>query len=400
MTKHAEQRIAERFPGVDPWGTLQMVQHAVAMGAVRAEAESVSGETIYRFPLADGREMFPVVTKDGAVKTVLSHGMEITTPTGRTTLGKRLLGPGVHFIDSEAYFADPSEVPSLNSTTAKLLLMRSPAHAWHAHPRLNPAWEPEIKTTFDIGTAAHRAILGKGASYHTYPEHMLASNGAASTAAAKEWAEDIRAAGGVPLKADQVDAIGLMQAKAADHLGEVGIMLDPARAEVVVIGEIEGVLCRSMIDNAPTDPAEPLYDFKTTTDANPEACVRAVMNYGYDIQARFYIEAWKAATGEDRRFRFIFQEKEAPFEVCVVELCGDDLDMAAKKTRRAREIWRNCLSSNHWPGYPAGVHRLELPGWFTERWLERESVEGEYRRRHGHDILDQARRWQSPHAAE
>ena len=33
--------------------------------------------------------------------------------------------------------------------------------------------------------------------------------------------------------------------------------------------------------------------------------------------------------------------------------------MASKKTRRAREIWGNCIRSNYWPGYPNGVQRVE-----------------------------------------
>ena len=160
--------------------------------------------------------------------------------------------------------------------------------------------------------------------------------------------------------------------------------------------EIEGVICRAMLDNLPADTAQPIYDFKTCENANPHACVRAVMNYGYDVQASHYVETVLAATGQERAFRFIFQEKSAPFEVCVVELSPDSNTMARKKTRRAREIWRECVASNHWPGYPPGVQVIDLPDFFQERWRERESVEADFRRRTGTDILDQARRWQSP----
>ncbi|MEB3419941.1 PD-(D/E)XK nuclease-like domain-containing protein [Salipiger marinus] len=304
---------------------------------------------------------------------------------------------GLHYgIADDTYHADPAPVPSLSSTLARLILDRSPLHAWWAHPRLNPDFEPVERKTFDIGRAAHRAVLGAGSDYVAIPHEILASNGAASTKAAKEFIEQARASGLTPLKAAEVDQIGEMRVKVHQRLDEMGIVLDSACSEAVVLADISGTTCRVMIDNAPRDPAQALYDFKTTTDASPEHCTRAVMNYGYDVQAAFYLDAWKATTGEDRAFRFIFQEKEAPFEVCIVELSGDDLDIARKKTRRAREIWQQCLTSGRWPGYPAGVHRIELPGWFTERWLERESAESDFRRRHGHDVLDQARRWQAP----
>ncbi len=48
--------------------------------------------------------------------------------------------PGLHRLEAEACHRDPAPAPSLSSTLARLLLRRSPAHAWHASPRLNPDW--------------------------------------------------------------------------------------------------------------------------------------------------------------------------------------------------------------------------------------------------------------------
>ncbi|MBR9839934.1 MAG: hypothetical protein GYB50_18840 [Rhodobacteraceae bacterium] len=313
------------------------------------------------------------------------------------------LTTGLYFgVSDEIYHGDPAPRPSLSSTLARLILDRSPLHAWTAHPRLNPEWEAKDSKTFDIGRAAHRAVLGAGGDYVAIPENLLGSNGAANTKAAKDWIADARESGLTPLKAEEVEQIGVMRERVHGRLSEMAITLDPARSEATAIAEIGGCPVRARFDNYPDGVAEPIYDFKTTKDACPDHCMRAVMNYGYDVQAAHYLDTLKAATGEDRRFRFIFQEKDAPFEVCVVELHPDALDMARKKIRRARDIWASCINSGHWPGYAAGVHVVDLPGWFHERWLERESAEGEYRRNYGHDILDQSRRWQSPdsYAAE
>ncbi|RMD92589.1 MAG: hypothetical protein D6811_06670 [Alphaproteobacteria bacterium] len=302
--------------------------------------------------------------------------------------------PGIHRIPEDVYHADPAPEPSLSSTLAREIIRHSPLHAWVKHPRLNPAWEPEVKATFDIGRAAHRAVLGVGADYEAYPEELLAVNGAASTKAAKAWAEEARARGITPLKADDVEKIERMAAKLRWDLKDFGIEIDPEHSEVAALAEIDGIWARAMVDNAP--PGRVLYDFKTTTDASPAACERAVMTYGYDEQAAHYLDCWKAATGEERRFRFIFQEKEPPYEISVIELGGDDIEMARRKMRRAREVWRECLRSGHWPGYPRGVIQIDLPDFYHARWLERESVEEEHKRRTGADILDFARRWQSP----
>lgn len=310
------------------------------------------------------------------------------------------LGPGIHDISADAYHADPCRGPSLSSTLARLMLNRSPRHAWTAHPRLNPDYESKDSKTFDIGRAAHRAVLGKGGDFVAYPEHLLASNGAASTKAAKEWAEEMRARGMTPVKSDEFDAVNDMAAEIMARLAFMDLTFPPARSELTAIAEIDGVMCRAMIDHAPDDPRQPLWDIKTTMDASPQAVTRSIMAYGYDIQAAHYTDVWRAATGEDRQFRFVFVEKEAPHECCVVQLGGDSMVMARKRTARARAMWRHCLTTGQWPGYPAEIVQIELPEFYQARWLERETYEAEVSRSTGRDILETAYRWQAPYEGE
>lgn len=287
--------------------------------------------------------------------------------------------PGVYQFAAAAYHRDPAPQPSLSSTIARLLLDRSPRHAWTASPRLNPDWQPTEKKTFDIGRAAHRMVLGQGDDFAEIPADLLGANGAANTKAAREFIEDCRARGITPLKADEVAQIAVMAEAVAEKLAAMGIKFDRYRSEMAAIAQIDGVWCRAMVDNAPADPRLPLYDLKTTTDASPEACVRAVAAYGYDVQAAHYLATWKAATGEDRRFRFVFVEKEAPHEVSVVELLnapGDDADWmhdAHAKAAEARRIWGECLAADQWPGYPAQVALIGAPIWHRKKWEDRET---------------------------
>jgi hypothetical protein len=307
------------------------------------------------------------------------------------------LPSGVHQIDAKDYHADPCRFPSLSSTLAKKMLAQSPLHAWTDCARLNQGFVPTEKKTFDIGRAAHRSVLGKGEDFVAIPDEILASNGAATTKAAKEFIETCRASGITPLKSEEITQVAAIEERVRDRMIAFGIHFDPAHSELAALAEIDGIWCRVMIDNAPTD-SNCLYDLKTCESAAPEACMRAVMNYGYDIQAAHYLATWKAATGEDRSFRFVFVEKSAPFEVCVVELGQDTLFMASKKIARAREMWANCLRANDWPGYPIGIQRIELPEWFHEKWNDRHSVEQDIKARTGRDALDQARAWQAPPA--
>lgn len=309
------------------------------------------------------------------------------------------LPPGVHFdVPEDAYHADPCERPSLSSSLAKIMLAQSPLHAWTASPRLNPHWQPVTKEAFDIGRAAHRAILGKGGDYVAIPEDLLSADGGIRSKEAKAWVETARADGKTPLKPEVFQAVYDMQFAAAAHFERLGIVLDPEWSEVTAVAEVEGVICRARIDNLFADARGRIaYDLKTCLDASPEACIRAIVNHGYDIQAAHYLDVLAGATGRELPpFRFIFQEKSAPFAVCVVELAPADLGMASRKIARAREMWRLCLERDEWPGYPPGIHQVSLPEWHHARWLERESQEDDYRRRTGQDVLAMAFQSQAP----
>jgi PDDEXK-like domain of unknown function (DUF3799) len=275
-------------------------------------------------------------------------------------------------LPSSEYHADPAPEPSLSATLAKLLIKRSPRHAWMASPRLNPDCRSIHKKTFDIGRAAHRAILGCGDDYVTIPANLLAKNGAASTTEAKAFIADARLRDLTPLKEEEVEQIEAMRAVAHARLLDHGVKLDPERSELCAIAQIEGVWCRTMFDNVPADPLAPIYDFKTCEDASPDACMRAILNYGYDIQAAHYRAVWKAATGENRNFVFIFQEKPEPYEVTLISLSGSFEAMAVRRAARARKIWADCTASGEWPGYPTGLHQVDAPSWLVEREFEEE----------------------------
>lgn len=318
-----------------------------------------------------------------------------------------ILSIGIHFdIPDQAYHLDPCERPSLSSTLAREMLSRSPRHAWVKSPRLNPNWQPETKETFDTGRAAHALILGKGAGYMVYPPEVLAANGAVSTRAAKEWEGEVRAAGLTPIKAGTEETLLAMHSVMQEALSEMGITLDPARSEVTAIAEIDGVMCRARIDNAPADKRRPLIDLKTTTDASPDACIKAVEGYSLDFQAAHYQDTWFHATGERRRFLFLFQEKSAPYEVGAVELYakqGDEADWmqdAYGKAAEARRQWRQCLETGAWPGYPRKIAVVGARSFYRQRWENYTAPEPrEIAPKPTAEALARARDWQSPKGA-
>lgn len=308
-------------------------------------------------------------------------------------------------MDVDEYHRDPAPQPSLSSTLARLLLNRSPLHAWTACPRLNPDWEPTDKKTFDIGRAAHRCVLGAGSDYEMIPGELLASNGAASTKEAKSFIEQCRADGRTPLKPAEAEQVHAMARAVEDKLSAMGIEFDRRRSEVAAMAEIDGVWCRAMFDNAPADPRLPIYDLKTTEDASPDACIRAVERYGYDVQAAHYLDVWEACTGERRNFRFVFVEKAPPYGTTVVQLHDDPSDEAdwmadaRSKAAEARRIWRECLEADEWPCYPPRVAVIGARGFYRQAWADREIGMPVIPRKPSQQALDAARRMQAPEGA-
>jgi len=56
-------------------------------------------------------------------------------------------------------------IASLTQSLCKVLIERSPLHAWTNVLGLNPNYEPDDDTKFDIGNVAHRVLLGPWQGY-------------------------------------------------------------------------------------------------------------------------------------------------------------------------------------------------------------------------------------------
>lgn len=286
------------------------------------------------------------------------------------------LAAGIHRgLAPDRYHGDPAPVPSLSSTLARAMIAQSPRHAWALHPRLNPGHQPAEREAFDLGTAAHTSLLSVGAKVYVVDAPDWLSK------EARAERQEARAAGLVPILAEQAEAVARMTSAVRGRLFAMGlgyVFTNAACSEVAALAQIEGCWCRCMVDFVAQDGW--LYDLKTTMDASPEAVRRSVESYGYHVQASHYLETWRAAGGEAKGLRFVFVEKSPPHEVTVAELVDDLADpsdwgaIAREQTARARALWRHCLASGDWPGYPAQIVTIGAPAWVGEKWAERKGI--------------------------
>jgi hypothetical protein len=279
---------------------------------------------------------------------------------------------------ADGYHADQhGDNITLSSSIANLLINRSPLHAWTAHPRLNPNWEPEVDDKFDIGTAVH-ALLLQGLNVMevlAYPDFK--SN------AAKESRDAARANGRIPILTKHAKLVEEMCNAVAPQLATFDVDPTPltgGKPEQTMVWQDAqtGVWCRARIDWL-HDDLSAIDDLKTTTrSAHPEAFAKNLYSYGCDVQAAFYLRGIDKMPYEigqrlaPTRWRWIVVETSPPYGLSVIEPGPAVLELADAKVDAALKLWAECLERDSWPGYPTKVATAELPAWEEARWLARE----------------------------
>lgn len=304
---------------------------------------------------------------------------------------KTISEPGIFDIPAEDYHADPCPAPSLSSSIARALLTQSPAHAWCAHPRLNPNFEREERELFDLGKTAHTLMLGDIRKFA-----VLAFDDW-RTKDAKAARDAAYAAGKTPILAHKMVMVERMidagRAQIAAHR-EIPDAFDPAlgKPEQTIVWQENGVWLRVRLDWLLNSHAV-IYDFKTTGQSTePDAWGRYLFNESLDVQAALYQRGLSAVTGKTAQFRFVVIETEPPFAMCAVQLTPAAMDLAQRKVDRAIAIWAACLESDRFPGYPARVAHLDPPPYIEAKWMEREERDPPTK-----EMLAQMLHWQAPH---
>lgn len=243
--------------------------------------------------------------------------------------------------------ADYHRDEALGSTSLKTLATRTPAHYQHdkAHPKTSDA--------FDFGTAVHSLILEgdeSGVGVWNFP--------AWTTKAAKEAREESRASGKIPMLEKDWQQVEAIRDAVMAHPFARGLFTGH-KAEQSVFWEEDGQMLKCRPDA--WQPGA-LIDLKTARDANPNEFGKTAHEYGYHQSAAHYIDGVKAATGEELPFHFVLVEKTAPYLVSVVELDVEAINIGRQLNDRAKRIYRECVESNTWPGYP-NADLISLPMW-------------------------------------
>lgn len=254
--------------------------------------------------------------------------------------------------------------------------------AYHARPELGAS---QIKTIlknpyeylfpkqksgaqFSIGSAVHKLILEAhdfDKEFAVAPEvNKRTKEGKASFAAFEE------AAAGKTVLSHDDHTLSKSCADSVLQHEEAKVFLSDGAAEMSFFGKINDVPVKCRPDYYRPDLGI-VVDVKTTQDASPDGFIKDVANFGYYIQAAFYLDVLKSLGYPAHKFLFIVVEKKEPFMVGMYELDPVALDFGRDEYLRAFEIWRN-IDHFATPIYKdtkdeTVVQTLTLPSWVYYR---------------------------------
>lgn len=284
--------------------------------------------------------------------------------------------PGIYDLPEDEYHGTEIwPAPMLSNSIIKCML-DSPRRAWVNHPALNPAYERKVSAEFDIGIAAH-ALLLEGSDRM---ELIEAEN--YRKADAQNARDEARANGRVPVLPHQKRAVLAMVEAAqvalteCDDLHILDLQVEGV-SEQSFVWEEDGLWIKARPDWMPHDNSY-MMDYKTiSTSANPRTIGRYISDRRYEVQDALYRRGGRELLGKELPFVFMFQEVEPPHLCSFVSLPAEFRAIGESEVQRGMKLFRECLQSDKWPGYPTTIYEPDPPPWKLAELMHDEVMEAE-----------------------
>ena len=257
------------------------------------------------------------------------------------------------------------EYDAIDAVRASLLKMfdRTPAHARYEmlHPKGDTA-------ALRMGDALHAAILEPRrfeAEYACKPGCDRRTN--AGKAASAQW--DAAHPGTVALLEDEWAAVTAMRDAVLAHPTAAALVRGQGRNELVIVWEDAetGLMCKARVDRI-TDyhGFTVVPDLKTCRDASPKAFSKVIAEYGYHMQAAFYLNGLATVAPLKqgvRRFVFLCVENTPPHCVACYEPEDSVIEEGRRQYRAKLDAYARGKKEGIWPGYMNGLVPLDIPKW-------------------------------------
>lgn len=290
--------------------------------------------------------------------------------------GAKVIGPD---IEPEVYHR---QEPGVTQGDPKFVMSRSQLMSFRSNPnRWREGVEPKDSDSTEWGSWIDCAMLSKAMFEKRYivtPETCTATK---TMTCVKDG--DVREGSQIPWNPLSTEA--KKWKKEQEHKGlsvlslsdmaeikhaETRLVADPlireffacSEKQVMVIGTYQDratkieVAMKFLIDLVP-DKAHAEYgrdlgDLKSCRTARPYPWAKAVDERDYDAQAAMFLDAYNAATGENRvNFRHILIENQKPFQPGRRLLSQNFIDLGRRKYIGALRTYCQCLKTGVWPSW-------------------------------------------------
>ena len=228
------------------------------------------------------------------------------------------------------------------------MITKSPAHALIPTPATN---------AMELGTAIHQALLEP----HKFTETFLCGPDNRRGNKWKDAVAEAEANNQLILTAPDYEKVErITDAVLSNSLARSMILSNSAVKEYSSFFKHEhtGLQCKARFDVF-DESAGTIIDLKTTADASKDAFSRSCANYGYPLQAAWYLMAHEKA----HQFVFIAVEREEPYAISFYELDENSLADGESLMRKGLEQWKECVELDHWPTYPQKLQEISIPHW-------------------------------------
>lgn len=232
--------------------------------------------------------------------------------------------------------------------------------------------EHGYSSALEFGKAAHSMVLGSGPQVVAKPNLRTKEGKALRDRLVEQYgADDI-----VWLSADDVEKIQAMR----DMVGDFFTKLDGQPEVAMIAADPDtGLLIKGKADWLPSTPDPDgvlrIRDYKTTVKS-PDEFERSCWQYGYHIQAAFYMRLYRLTMPEYKGplgFEFVVQEKNPPFDwrvwrfdehsPIITELAEPKICKALKQIKSFRDLYPDPLEAMRGYGLSKVPQEIAFPDW-------------------------------------
>ena len=279
----------------------------------------------------------------------------------------------------ETYHGDTNLFPEFSISSSGLrAVLRRPSEYWAFSPYNPKAFEKPSSDNLEFGKASHMLLLGEDGFKEryalrpaTYPDDKGGEkpwNGNSNWC--KQWLEKQRGAGKSVITETEIDHIRNI-ADALKRKEPIRLGILNGRIERSIFAKHGNIWLKARPDVVPNDSGD-FVDLKTAASVDDESLSKAIYAHGYHVQAGLLRMIVRDVLGPEAftSFTFVFVEKAPPYDVRVLQLKDEDIDLGERQARKAIATVEECLKRKQWPGFDGFDKEfgwVEMPGWAKTR---------------------------------